>query len=31
MFSGLLVLAALGHLSSLLLDELQKRLVPWRL
>ena len=31
MFSGLLVLAALGHVSSLLLDELQKRLVPWRL
>jgi NitT/TauT family transport system permease protein len=31
MFSGLLVLAALGHLSSLFLDELQKRLVPWRL
>ena len=31
MFSGLLVLAALGHLSSLLLDELQKRLVPSRL
>ena len=31
MFAGLLVLAALGHLSSLLLDELQKRLVPWRL
>lgn len=31
MFAGLLVLAALGHLSSLALDELQKRLVPWRL
>jgi NitT/TauT family transport system permease protein len=31
MFAGLLVLAALGHLSSLALDELQRRLVPWRL
>jgi len=31
MFAGLLVLAALGHVSSLALDELQKRLVPWRL
>jgi NitT/TauT family transport system permease protein len=31
MFAGLLVLAALGHLSSLALDEMQKRLVPWRL
>jgi NitT/TauT family transport system permease protein len=31
MFAGLLVLAVLGHLSSLALDELQKRLVPWRL
>lgn len=31
MFAGLLVLAALGHLSSLALDETQKRLVPWRL
>ena len=31
MFVGLLVLAALGHLSSLALDELQKRLVPWHL
>lgn len=31
MFAGLLVLAALGHLSSLLLDEVQHRLVPWRL
>ncbi|MGH2377947.1 MAG: ABC transporter permease [Candidatus Limnocylindria bacterium] len=30
MFAGLMVLAALGHLSSLALDELQKRLVPWR-
>lgn len=31
MFAGLLMLAALGHLSSLALDETQKRLVPWRL
>lgn len=31
MFAGLMVLAALGHLSSLVLDALQKRLVPWRL
>lgn len=31
MFAGLLVLAALGHLSSLGLEELQRRLVPWRL
>lgn len=31
MFAGLLVLSVLGHLSSLLLEELQRRLVPWRL
>ncbi|HEY7624213.1 MAG TPA: ABC transporter permease [Candidatus Limnocylindria bacterium] len=31
MFAGLLVLAALGHLSSLFLEEVQKRMVPWRL
>ena len=31
MFAGLLVLAALGHLSTLALDELQHRFVPWRL
>jgi len=31
MFAGLLILSALGHLSSLALDALQQRLVPWRL
>jgi NitT/TauT family transport system permease protein len=31
MFAGLLILAALGHLSSVALDALQQRLVPWRL
>lgn len=31
MFAGLLVLSVLGHLSSVVLDALQKRLVPWRL
>lgn len=31
MFAGLLVLAALGHISSFALDSLQQRFVPWRL
>ncbi len=31
MFAGLLVLAALGHVSSVALEALQQRLVPWRL
>lgn len=31
MFAGLLVLSVLGHLSSVALDALQQRLVPWRL
>ena len=31
MFAGLLVLAALGHLSSLGLEAIQRRMVPWRL
>lgn len=31
MFAGLLVLAALGHVSSLALDEIQRRVVPWQL
>jgi NitT/TauT family transport system permease protein len=31
MFAGLLILSALGHFSSVALDALQQRLVPWRL
>jgi NitT/TauT family transport system permease protein len=31
MFAGLLILSALGHLSSVALDAIQQRLVPWRL
>jgi 1,4-dihydroxy-2-naphthoate octaprenyltransferase len=30
MFVGLIVVAVLGWLASLLLDELERRLVPWR-
>lgn len=31
MFAGLLILSALGHVSSVALEALQNRLVPWRL
>ena len=31
MFVGLMTAALLGYLAALILDELEKRLVPWRL